>query len=175
VVGYLDHGDATEAFVWQDGVLTLLPTLDRVPPGYVQSEAFDINESGQIVGRCSDGRKPRAVLWDAGQVIDITPPTTDAFYAALATGINIHGVIVGVTQEEGQRFNGLFFVIDHGATVYLDPAPSEFVSVTAYGINDSGEIAASAEMAVPLPDSGRIAQSWQASAWSRTCFAACCE
>jgi probable HAF family extracellular repeat protein len=166
IVGAVGYGGDSKAFVWEDGVLTLLPQLDEV--FQLESRAWDINESGQIVGYGHDGQTWRAVLWDAGQVIDITPPTPYVLVAAMATAINDHGVILGLTQDEGPRPNGQAFIYDHGVTVRVEgPTPGEFSSIIGHDLNNSGEIAGTTSPDAGWPSSAR--------AWSRKCFAACCE
>ena len=66
----LGSSDNRRAILWHDGHLTDLGAL----PDYAQSGAAAINERGQIVGYVSDAFRARAVLWDGGRIIDLTPP-----------------------------------------------------------------------------------------------------
>src|SRR5262249_6153241 len=52
--------DRTLAFVWDQGTMTALPVLGNA----VASEAFDVNDSGIVVGLSGDS----AVFWQNGQV-----------------------------------------------------------------------------------------------------------
>src|SRR4029077_13019875 len=73
VVGqWADPGGTGHAFVWINGIRTDLGTLGG------NSAAFDINESGQIVG-ASTGK---AALWDNGSVVNLTLAVdpTDPFF-----------------------------------------------------------------------------------------------
>jgi probable HAF family extracellular repeat protein len=60
---------AVFAFVWNKGVMTNLGTLE----GDCFSQAFAINAEDQVVGQSisCDGSTARAVLWEAGQIIDL--------------------------------------------------------------------------------------------------------
>jgi probable HAF family extracellular repeat protein len=88
VVGYAGN----RAFVWQDGALTALPTL-----GGTSGMAEAINEHGQIVGMSTLTTPPtggRAVLWDNGGIIDLTPALGPGETSS-ANGINDAGEVVG--------------------------------------------------------------------------------
>ena len=77
--------DGTQhAFIWRQGVLTLLPT-----PGDF-SDGFGINDSGDVVGFVI-GATGHATLWTGGAAVDISQgnPT-------IAFDINDSGVIAGV-------------------------------------------------------------------------------
>jgi probable HAF family extracellular repeat protein len=90
----------TRGFVWQNGGMTLLPTL-----GGNISEAFGINNSMQIVGVAETSTQDpncvrpqvldyEGVIWNADGVIEILPPFPgDAISAAIA--INNNGQVVG--------------------------------------------------------------------------------
>lgn len=67
IVGVASHGGLGEAFVWEDGVVTWLGTLE---PG-ARSEATAINERGEIVGNVYLASSTHAVLWRNGQIMDL--------------------------------------------------------------------------------------------------------
>jgi probable HAF family extracellular repeat protein len=89
VIGYSETGSTTHAFLWQNGALHDLGIL----PGASSSEAYALNDRGQIVG-ASDGA---AALWQAGKVVDLNRlvPATSGWTLEDATGINASGQIVG--------------------------------------------------------------------------------
>jgi probable HAF family extracellular repeat protein len=68
-------------------------------PGDADSEAFDINEQGQIVGfSCTSSGSCRPVLWQGGgapvELNTIVPPTS-GWYLFDANAINERGQFVG--------------------------------------------------------------------------------
>lgn len=96
------------AFLWEDGVMKDLgsigtepcPNSPELPCGY--SEAYDINEQGQIVGSAFDGGVQRAVRWDAS---DLRP--RDLGFGtgpSRALAINENGQIAGDSYESGEAF-----------------------------------------------------------------------
>ena len=82
------------AFLWEKGVLRDLGTL-----GGRSSNAFGINERGQVVGESDTGRTDNdgspvrhAFLWHDGRMTDLGIPSS-------AHAINDRGQIVGLTTE----------------------------------------------------------------------------
>ena len=57
------------------------------------SEALDINDNGQVVGRSFDGNNFHAVLWEGGTITRLPQPVADLESAAVA--INNRGQAVG--------------------------------------------------------------------------------
>jgi probable HAF family extracellular repeat protein len=98
---------ANEAFVWQHGQMTPLPTL-----GGAESSASDINAAGQIVGGAQTASGEwHAVVWQKGTVTDLGP--------GVATAINNAGVVVGGDTT------GAVVYWRNGVKVVLQPASSE--------------------------------------------------
>ena len=97
IVGW-SHGPQAvghpHAFIWQNGTMADLGTLS----GGDWSEAFDVNDQGDVVGWARDADyNVRAVMWVDGDILDLNtvggvPP---GWVLAEARGINNDGQIVG--------------------------------------------------------------------------------
>lgn len=93
-------GDVLHAFKWspEEGIRPLKPLKGRTPE-HVDSEAYGINETGQVVGvSCDAGQTDcRAVIWDHGAYpIDLNDVKGDTTaFLALARDINDKGEITG--------------------------------------------------------------------------------
>lgn len=98
-------GHICRGFVWQDGVMTALPTL-----GGYQGFATSVNNAGQVVGwaetpvhdpTCNAPQvlQFRAVMWDTntGTLKQLRPLPGDSTSAA--TGINDKGQVVGISGD----------------------------------------------------------------------------
>ncbi|MBN2216979.1 MAG: DUF3466 family protein [Pirellulales bacterium] len=131
VVGYLDFPNETaHAFVYHDGTWTDLGT-----PGH-SSEAFAVNEAGQIVGSADLPTGSHAFLYDAGTMIDLgTLP--DYTYASRAYDINDLGQVAGYSYAGQQQ--GHAFLYDHGTMTDLGTF-GEYQTVVARSINNHGQI-----------------------------------
>jgi probable HAF family extracellular repeat protein len=107
----------TNAFTWEQGALTELPTL----PGYRSSEAGEINASGQVVGRASlvnvDNPGNRTVRWDASVPIDVAP-SHDTGRLAFETAINDRGDVAG-TYDAGGGNDQRAFAVWNGTFIPL--------------------------------------------------------
>lgn len=88
------NSGAGHAYVWRDGV-----TLDLHQDPQIQglfSYAFDINESGVVVGAAEYAAPPpwnNATRWDAGVATHLDP--THPERTSYLNGINAHGIAVG--------------------------------------------------------------------------------
>jgi probable HAF family extracellular repeat protein len=144
----------THAALWQAGTVRDLGAL----PGGEFSEAVSINASGVAVGFSTlaetvsgvtlDFGDRHAVVFHDGVLTDLTPDllfNNDAF----ATGINVHGQIVGVRA-------GRAFVWQNGVGTDLNtliPATAGVTLTSANGINDAGQIVGTglvAESSIPV-------------------------
>src|SRR6266487_6366058 len=94
------NGDIVHAFIWtrEDGIRHLKPLKHRTPE-HVDSEAYGINESGQVVGISCDADfvDCRAVIWDHSSVPSDLNDFKGGFSAVLASAkdINDNGEITG--------------------------------------------------------------------------------
>jgi probable HAF family extracellular repeat protein len=94
------EGEILHAFKWtrDDGIRHLKPLPNRTPE-HVDSEAYGINERGQVVGVSSDadGVDTRAVIWDHGNTPTDLNELKGSFSARLETAkdINDNGEITG--------------------------------------------------------------------------------
>jgi probable HAF family extracellular repeat protein len=94
------EGDVLHAFKWtrEDGIRPLKPLKGRTPQ-HVDSEAYGINEAGQVVGvSCDAGQTDcRAVIWDrSAYPIDLNDLKGNySGFLALARDINDKGEITG--------------------------------------------------------------------------------
>jgi probable HAF family extracellular repeat protein len=98
-------------------------------PGAVSSQAFDINDRGQVVGEYQDADGDfHGYVWQRGRFRTIA--------AGGATGINNRGQITGSRPEADGSFRG--FLLERGrVTTFTVPAAQVTVP---YGINDHGQI-----------------------------------
>lgn len=167
---------------------TTVRDLGTINPGNRgESFASDINDARQVVGYAqrqdADGNDlgPRAVLWDGERAIDlgtlgpqpgIGPVTGTAFTSGYssASGLNMNGQIVGKSlafDGAGVAIGDRAFIHENGAmtdlNTMIDPA-SGWVITSASGINDAGQIAATASGSVgaravlltPVLDAGEM-------------------
>lgn len=130
-----DNGEAT---VWRAGTSRDLGSL----PGSTWSEAHAMNKSGVAVGAASIsggffGDK-HPVMFANGKVIDLWPDLGTSTMGT-ANAINSAGVVVGDGRDGWVYANGVRTDLD--API---PAGTGLTITAAYGINDAGQIVASA-------------------------------
>jgi uncharacterized membrane protein len=126
VVGILDCFGIDRAFLWDAGVLTVLPN----PPGFTESEASDINNAGQIL--------VENFIWENGQYTDIGfIPGADRTYAE---AINNLGQVTGSSIKLGAGGPPLSAILwENGEMTNLAPLISTYAN-EGVGINIHGMI-----------------------------------
>ncbi len=101
IVGWAqDATAARRAFLFEQDTMTDLGTL----PGAKASEAYGVNNAGQIVGMSwVPGEGPHAVLWDGGAAVDLNDliENNSPWTLQIARQINSSGQIVGYGRLEG--------------------------------------------------------------------------
>jgi probable HAF family extracellular repeat protein len=144
----------THAFVWDDGVVKDLGSIGTGPCsdtpeaqcGY--SSAYDINESGQIVGTAYDGNRMRAVLW--GSKDSLPRDLEFGTGSSSAVAINEKGQIAGAGEGEG-------FFRENGTVTRLGSLGGGGTLVE--GMNEQGVVAGTS-----ITASGEV----HAFVWTRT-------
>jgi probable HAF family extracellular repeat protein len=139
------------AVLWEND--TAIPLKDL---GQAGGAAYAINDHGQIVGYVSsaDGTTIVATIWQNGGVTSI--PILPGDSAALATGINNRGQVVGSTFNATGWSHG-FISQDRVLTDLntLIPGDSNLFIIAASNINERGQISGMATV-VTGPDTGNI-------------------
>ena len=145
VVGESDNGSNQQggqhAWIWQDGVLAVLPGLTD-PEGVVEDAfAQAINAAGLVVGNCMVEGYYHPCSWTNGVPHDLgLLPGGDQGYAR---GVNDRGEIVGYSFSSEGAPGPHPLLWRHGVRSDLrklvDLPPRQFIE-TADAINDRGEI-----------------------------------
>ncbi len=153
-------GDYEHAALWDGATRTDLGTFASDNSG--SSQAFGINDTGQIVGYAAtppspriDSGTPHAALWHAGTLTDLGTLKPDNTGYSLAYAINARAQIAGEAQNTDNK--------DH-ATIWADGMkidlgiPAGFLQSGANALNNRGQVVGGAQD--PDPHKSR-AYLWQ--------------
>lgn len=137
-------GDQTRGFLWRNGEVIDLGSLDGDRPSSV-TEPTAISERSEVVGQASDENGTmRAFVWHRGYIESVALPES---HWASATDINVRGQIIGTDVAEQRPF----VASSHGAVTYLPNLPgTDFSYVNA--INARGQIIGSGEIVATASD-----------------------
>ena len=111
-------------------------------PGDTNSFAFDVNDSGQVVGSSqrvgNQFTNPRTFIWQAGVFTDLGVPS--GYIGNSPYAINSHGDVVGFLFNASSRTaflyrNGQFITLNS-----LLPAGSGWILTEARDVNDADQI-----------------------------------
>lgn len=129
---------ALHAVLWdKNGTASPLPDLGA------GANAFGINDHGEIVGLVGSPDSPTfyAALWQNGVITNLG--TLPGDFAAIASGINNRGQIVGSTLDSNFNFDLHAFIWQDGVMTDLNtlfPADSNLYATMANQINERGQI-----------------------------------
>ncbi len=150
VVGYASVASAPNtrvyhAIVWNGTTPT---DLDAAGGDQRSSEAFGINDSGQIVGmsELNAGRETHATLWNGTTPTDLG--TLDGGYSSSALGINNSSQVVGWSTDSNGNTHATIWngttPTDLNDFLSLSEVNAGWVLDKANGINDNGWIVGNA-------------------------------
>jgi len=135
-----ENNPETHALLWDKGTITDLGKIGVwVSPigGLGFSEAYGINNRGQIVGRSSTETGVHAVLWENGTITDLGTLPGDDYSEAL--GINERGQIMGLSGAWEATYPYHAVLWENGTITDLMIPITSYGGVS-YGINNPGQI-----------------------------------
>jgi probable HAF family extracellular repeat protein len=146
----------THAVLWQDGRLVDLGTI----PGGQYSEAYAINDRGQVVGWSTIDQSTctafdgcwHAFHWEDGIMTDLLG--LDPRFQSYAYSLNDKGQIVGISATQDYPFGDFRPVLWHNGSIVDLGKPEGATNAYTNGVNAMGDAAGSATFAdgstVPL-------------------------
>jgi probable HAF family extracellular repeat protein len=130
---YSNTNSEFQAFLYSNGSMTNINSASLFPEG---TAAWGMNNSGQVVGTgYLTSSNFHAFLYSGGKMIDLGPPGA---YQASAVAINNSGQIIGSYYLTSGAAGA--FVYSNGKMTTL-PVPAGSSAVSAFALNDHGEIA----------------------------------
>lgn len=126
---------AMHGFLWQNGIMTDIGDVGTAHPFY---SAFEINDSGQVVGTAPGG----GFIWDSVNGRTALPGVQQAL------DINNSGQVAGHGRPEDVTNVGVLWDSVNGLTALRDLQPVGDRSV-AHGINDLGQAVGSGFLRIP--------------------------
>jgi probable HAF family extracellular repeat protein len=135
VVGYTSEGSTTEAYLYSGGQTVGLGTL-----GGLNSWAYGINRSGNIVGSAQTTVDQRAFIYSNGHMTDLNAITSNlGLFLECAYGINSSGQIVGEGYDsQGTAHGFLLTPIPLPASPILTIAVSNVSVLLSWPTNAPG-------------------------------------
>lgn len=158
VTGHYYNGSTYRAFRWSPGDATA--TELNVPrPG--QSQAYDLNDLGQIVGYSMDGSyywEPRAFVWTpasggGGSATELTLAGSSWSYAY---GVNDAGLVVGTDSSRAFAWTATQGVVDLNTRIPEASALGVYL-YDAVAVSNNGAIVAHANTGLVLLQPGSVA------------------
>jgi len=149
VVGWteLDESPLPQAVLWRDGE----PIELGIPPGGNWSEAYGINDAGQIAGVWGDNihgdPAKAAFLWQDGELVDLNPVLGAA--NSCAYDIDNKGRIAGWFGKE-PYIQSLAFIYNEGHVTELPPIPQGYSS-DARGLSEHSYVCGQGYLKDPDP------------------------
>lgn len=131
VVGwsYAPGSTSPRAFLYSGGTMTNLGTL-----GGTSSQAFDINNLGQIAGGSDNGTTDHAFIYSGGSMQDLGPFPGGSL--SIARGINDAGQVVGVGRDGSNQLRAFGYSAGTMTNLGTLGGTSSF----GVGINASGQM-----------------------------------
>ncbi|MBL9030830.1 MAG: hypothetical protein JNM80_03875 [Phycisphaerae bacterium] len=136
VVGYstLPGDNQTRAFIWHGGPMQALTTL----PGAIESYAYDISNTGYVVGTAASAAATRPFLWKDGRAVELPIPA--GVRAAAANAVNDAGHAVGAIEISLNTGEFGATLWRDGQRIDLGNLGGGFNYAIASGINNSGAV-----------------------------------
>jgi probable HAF family extracellular repeat protein len=143
VVGHSLAADGSDrAFLWTpggtSGVSSNPQMRDLGTLGGVTSEAYSINNSGQITGYADTTKNQHAFRYAGNQMIDIGTLLKNSLPNSFGYGINDSGHIAGTAYDSGYN-TASGFLYNGSSVVYLPDSGGQ--GVYALSINNSDQVA----------------------------------
>ena len=113
------------------------------PPGFPDSQAFALNNNGEVVGVSSASNESsfEATVWmPSGKMIPLPCTIGSGYVDSSALGVNDSGEVVGFCRNPEKLDWRAFAWTPHGGMIDLGILGGPYTVSLARGINDAGEI-----------------------------------